>query len=145
MKLTVVPFVIILLAACMSFINEGDGRSSLPVPQPVYKQDSIPEVSDTMGAEYPGGAVAWHRFLWKNTKCPTDTSGEAIPGKVVVEFVIDEKGNVTDVTGVGGIEILRTEAVRVIKKSSKWIPGKLQSTGCYIKSPKRQPFKFGGE
>jgi hypothetical protein len=61
----------------------------------------------------------------------------------VVQFVIDEEGNVTEVKAISGSEPLTTEAVRVINKSSKWIPGRLQSTGCYIKSLKKQPFAFG--
>lgn len=149
MKLTVILFTVILAVTGMSFICEADVHI---LPQ-LYRHDTIPKAvkipmkedvnSDSIGAEYPGDGPAWHLFLMKNLKCPVDTSGEAIRGKVVVEFMINEEGSVTDVKAISGMEPLITEAVRVIKKSSKWIPGKLQSTGRYIKSPKRQPFVFG--
>lgn len=96
-------------------------------------------------AEYPGGAEAWRRFLNKNLKLPTDTSGNGISGTVEVQFVIDEEGKVTDVQVICGLEPLSTEAVRVIKKSDKWIPAKRLSTGRYVRSYKKQPFIFRGE
>jgi periplasmic protein TonB len=150
MKPTAILFTVILVVTGMAFIGNADGHSS---PQFAYKQDTVPTTakmqmkkeveSDSIGAEYPGDGPAWSRFLSKNLKCPVDTSGEAIRGTVVVEFIIDEEGNVTDVKATSGSEPLVSEAVRVIKKSSKWIPGKLQSTGRLIKSPKRQPLHFG--
>jgi protein TonB len=95
--------------------------------------------------EYPGGLAAWQRFLNKNLKFPTDSIGNGISGTVVVQFVVDEDGNVTDVKAVSGSEPLSTEAVRVIKKSSKWTPGRKVGSGRYVKSFKRQPFVFRGE
>ena len=93
-------------------------------------------------AEYPGGTAAWHRFLNKNLIFPTDSNGIGIQGTVMVEFIIDTAGNVTDVKAVSGTEPLTTEAVRVIKKSRKWTPGRLYSNGRHIKSYKKQPVIF---
>lgn len=144
MKLTAVSFFVMLSVVSMSFINEDDAHHALSLP--TYKEDTIPaKVSDTIGAEFPGGHAAWFNYLNKNLRYPKDTSIVKNTTTVVVEFVIDEEGNVTEVKAVGGIELLSTEAVRVIKKSTKWIPGKLQSTGRYIKSPKKQPFVFSEE
>jgi hypothetical protein len=94
-------------------------------------------------AAYPGGIEAWRRFLNKNLKYITDTSGKGIFGEVMVDFVIDEEGNVTDVKANCGVEPLTTEAIRVIKKSKKWIPAKRSNR--YVRSFKRQPFVFRGE
>lgn len=151
MKLTAILFTVIMVVTGMSFICGADGHT-LPLQHAACKQDTVPKAakiqkeeieSDSIGAEYPGDAVAWRLFLMKNLKNPLDSSGEAIRGRVEVQFIIDEEGNVTDVKAISGFEPLISEAVRVIKKSSKWIPGKLQSTGCYIKSPKKQPLIFG--
>jgi TonB family protein len=151
MKPTAILFTVILAITGMAFICDTDGYT-LPLQQTAYKQDTVPKTakiqneeieSDSIGAEYPGQPGAWRLFLMKNLKNPLDSSGEAIRGTVVVQFMIDEEGNVTDVKAISGFEPLISEAVRVIKKSSKWIPGTLQSTGCYIKSPKRQPLVFG--
>lgn len=141
MKLTAVSFPVILSVVGMSFINEDDAHHALSLP--AYKKDTIPAlVSDTIGAEFPGGYVAWRNFLNRNLKYPKDTSIIKKTETVVVEFVIDERGDVTNVKADNGLEPLRAEAMRVINKSGKWIPGRLQSTGRFIKSFKRQPFVF---
>jgi protein TonB len=130
----------------------GIGCADIPPP---VEEDSISIKEDDSDklmscnleteAEYPGGPAAWQRFLSKNLKCPTDSSGNGIPGTVVVQFIVNEDGNVTDVKAISGSEPLSTEAVRVIKKSSKWTPGRQVSSGRYIKSIKKQPIVVRGE
>jgi periplasmic protein TonB len=135
-------------------VNDGPGTDYGIIP-PAVEEDSISIRKDDSitffncnletEAEYPGGLEAWQRFLNKNIKFPTDSIGNGISGTVIVQFAVDEVGNVTDVKAVSGSEPLITEAVRVIKKSSKWTPGRKVSSGRYIKSFKRQPFVFRGE
>ncbi|MFA6924227.1 MAG: energy transducer TonB [Bacteroidales bacterium] len=75
--------------------------------------------------QYPGGDEARVRFLQENVKYPQEAKNNGIQGKVYVTFVIDEKGNVTDVRIIrsigGGCD---AEALRVIKLMPKWLPGK---------------------
>ena len=48
-----------------------------------------------------------------------------IEGRVFVQFVVDKKGNITEVQAVRGIGAgCNEEAVRVIKSSPKWKAGK---------------------
>ena len=89
-------------------------------------------------AEYPGGAAAWQRFLNRNLRVPVEVIENDIQGSVVVQFVVDEEGNVSNVETVSGPEALGAEAVRVIKKSGKWTPA-VQGGRC-VKSLKKQPF-----
>ena len=89
-------------------------------------------------AEYPGGAAAWQRYLKKNMRYPDEAIDNEIQGSVVVQFVVDEEGNVCDVEAVSGSQALSAEAVLVIKKSGKWTPA-IQNGRC-VKSIKRQPF-----
>ena len=58
-------------------------------------------------------------------------------GTVIVQFVVDKEGNVSDVKVLSGPEELRAEAMRVIKKSGKWTPA-IQN-GRKVNSYKRQP------
>ena len=55
----------------------------------------------------------------------------------MVEFIVNKEGNVSNVQALSGPEVLRQEAVRVIKKSGKWNPG-IQN-GRKVNSYKRQP------
>ena len=93
-------------------------------------------------ASFPGGMAAWLRFLNKNLHTPDEALNSGTSGKVVVQFVVDKEGNVSDVVAVSGPEQggLREEAVRVIKKSGKWTPA-LQN-GRYVKAYRFQPVIF---
>jgi len=91
---------------------------------------------------YPGGLPAWQRYLNKNLRYPDEAQNNEIQGAVVVQFIVDKDGNVSDVQAVSGPEQggLREEAVRVIKKSGKWTPA-IQN-GRQVKSYKKQPITF---
>jgi protein TonB len=86
---------------------------------------------------YPGGIEAWKRFLIKNFRTPEEAIAREISGTVVVQFIVDKEGNVSDVHAISGPEELRQEAVRVIKRSSKWEPA-IQN-GRKVNSYKSQP------
>ncbi|MBS1563809.1 MAG: TonB family protein [Bacteroidetes bacterium] len=93
-------------------------------------------------SEYPGGASAWQRYLYKNFRYPEDASNNEIQGVVIVQFIVDKEGIVSDVEAVSGPDQggLREEAIRVIRKSGTWIPA-IQN-GRKVKSYKKQPIVF---
>lgn len=93
-------------------------------------------------SEYPGGAAAWKRYLNKNFHYPEDGLSNEIQGIVIVQFIVDKEGNVSDVQAVSGPEEggLREEAIRVIRKSGTWIPA--VQNGRKVKSYKKQPVMF---
>jgi protein TonB len=93
-------------------------------------------------AEFPGGAEGWARFLNRTLRYPDQARNEGIQGTVMVQFVVDANGMVSDVEALSGPEEggLREEAVRVIKKSGKWVPA-LQN-GRYVRAYRRQPVIF---
>src|SRR6202048_4994398 len=90
-------------------------------------------------SEYPGGPAAWLRYLNKNFRYPDEAVNNEIQGTVVVQFIVDKEGNVSDVSAISGPTDggLRDEAVRVIKKSGKWTPA--VQNGRQVKSYKKQP------
>jgi protein TonB len=91
---------------------------------------------------YPGGAGAWMRYLNKTFRYPQEAQDNEIQGTVVVQFIVDREGNVSDVEAVSGPSTggLREEAIRVIKKSGKWEPA--VQNGRKVKSYKKQPITF---
>jgi protein TonB len=93
-------------------------------------------------SEFPGGAAAWLRYLNKNLRYPDDAVNNEIQGTVVVQFIVDKEGNVSDVNAISGPDNggLREEAVRVIKRSGKWTPA--VQNGRQVKSYKKQPIVF---
>ena len=93
-------------------------------------------------SQYPGGNNAWLRYLNKNFRYPEDALNNNIQGTVIVQFIVDQIGNVSDVHAISGPELggLRDEAVRVIRTSGQWLPA-IQN-GAKVKSYKRQPVVF---
>jgi protein TonB len=93
-------------------------------------------------SEFPGGPAAWLRYMNKNLRYPDDAVNNEIQGTVVVQFIVDKEGNVSDVQAISGPDNggLREEAVRVIKKSGKWTPA--VQNGRQVKSYKKQPIVF---
>ncbi len=64
--------------------------------------------------EFPGGESALLKYIGKNVNYPVICQENGIQGMVSVSFVIDEKGNVTNVKAIRGADPnLEREAVRV--------------------------------
>ena len=75
---------------------------------------------------FPGGFDSIDVFLSKNLKYPAIAKENGIEGRVVVRFVVEKVGTLTNIT------LLRKvgwgcddEATRLIKQMPKWIPGKM--------------------
>jgi protein TonB len=74
---------------------------------------------------FPGGVYAFHEYLRKNLHYSPSARKMGVEGKVFVQFVVDKKGNISEVEAIRGIGAgLDEEAVRVVKNSPAWNPGK---------------------
>ena len=66
------------------------------------------------------------KWVYPNLKYPEDAVRDGVQGRVMVDFIVDKDGKVTDVRVVRGIDPeLDEEAVRVISASPKWKPGRV--------------------
>lgn len=110
-------------------------KKQLPKAKPVFTKVEIETA-------YPGGQIAWLQYLNRTFRYPQEAQKRSIQGTVVVEFIVDKEGRVSDVTAVSGpIEGgLREEAVRVIQNSGIWVPA--VANGHPVKSYKRQSISF---
>lgn len=77
---------------------------------------------------FPGGMDSLVNFLSTNVKYPKECVDANIQGKVMVQFVVDTDGSITDVEVVrsAGDPLLDKEAVRVVQMMPKWIPGTIK-------------------
>lgn len=76
-------------------------------------------------AQPKGGMAAFYSYVGKTLKYPAQARRMGIEGKVFVQFVIERDGSLTDVTFIKGIGAgCDEEAVRVVKSSPPWTPGK---------------------
>ena len=77
--------------------------------------------------------VFLEQWVYRYLKYPQAAVDRGIQGQVLVGFVIDEDGKITDVHVIRSVdELLDEEAVRVISASPKWKPGTLN--GKKVKS-----------
>ncbi len=75
--------------------------------------------------EFPGGTAALLRYIARNVNYPVICQENGIQGTVSVRFVINEKGEVTNVQAYRAPDPnLEREAMRVVKSLPNWKPGK---------------------
>jgi protein TonB len=77
---------------------------------------------------YKGGQGALADYINNNIEYPQDAIDNNIEGTVSVQFVVDEKGNISNVKTVGnkvgyGLE---EEAVKVVSTMPKWTAGQVK-------------------
>ena len=71
------------------------------------------------------GIEGFREYTIKNLKYPKKAAEEGISGRIFIQFVVNTKGKVVDVVVVRGIDpSLDEEALRVVKSSPKWEPGR---------------------
>lgn len=78
------------------------------------------------------------QWVYQYLKYPSDAVHDGIQGRVMVEFVINKDGKISDVRVVKGVsESLDAEAVKVVAASPKWKPGKMngEKVRCSITIP----------
>lgn len=107
--------------------DQGQPYEIVWVP-PVVETEKVDEdvihVSVEFMPEFPGGTAALMKYLGTNIKYPTISQEMGSAGKVIVQFVVDKDGTITDPTVVRGVDAyLDKEAIRVISSMPKWKPG----------------------
>lgn len=75
--------------------------------------------------EFPGGMRALGMYLARNLRYPKEAQQSRIQGRVFVQFVVTQQGDIQNLRvlkGIGGG--CDEEAVRVVSQMPKWNPGK---------------------
>ncbi|MBO4558219.1 MAG: TonB family protein [Bacteroidales bacterium] len=73
-------------------------------------------------------------WVYKYLKYPQDAVAAGIAGKVMVSFIIEADGNVSNVTIEKGVsESLDAEALKVVSASPKWKPGVIDGKKVRVK------------
>jgi len=73
---------------------------------------------------YKGGLDAFYKYLGDHISYPYREQKNNIEGKVVLSFVVEKDGKITDIKILKSAGInMDKEAVRVLKNSPPWIPG----------------------
>lgn len=126
--------ILILICAGQSIFSQSKGTKKTPDDLrdniENYKSEEVinddNQVYNTAGLEvlpsFPGGKEAFDRFIKENYKNPENPK---IKGKVYLTFIIEKDGSLSDIKVLRDIGYKTgVEAIRVLKISPKWIPGK---------------------
>ena len=84
--------------------------------------------------EFPGGMGEAMKFLAKNIKYPVAAQQAKIEGRVIVQFVVERDGSISDIHTVRSVSPeLDAEAIRVVSLMPKWKPGKQRGKAVAVK------------
>jgi len=83
-----------------------NGTGAGTVIEAPKKQDDDETIFRSVEIEssYPAGMQAWLRIVSKNYRVPEEAVNKEVSGTVIVQFVVDKEGNVSDVQAVEGPE-----------------------------------------
>ena len=95
-------------------------------PAPVVKEEGPVNMAMVeQKPQFQGGDAEMYKWLGNNINYPPAAAEEGVSGKVTVQFIVEKDGSITNVSVVRGKHpALDAEAVRVVKKMPKWIPGR---------------------
>ena len=100
---------------------------------PKVEETKVFDVVEEM-PQFPGGQAALLEYLAKNIKYPVVAEENGIQGKVIVTFVVERDGSITDVKVVKSVDpSLDKEASRVVKSMPRWQPGKQNGSAVRVK------------
>lgn len=112
-----------------------------PNEESVYNEvNEIDKVDEK--PSFPGGESAMKSYLNSNVKYPVEAQENCIQGRVIVQFIIEKDGSISDVKISRSVDpSFDREALRVVKAMPKWNPGKVNGIPVRVKN--EVPVVFG--
>lgn len=108
-------------------VSEKGPEDPVVAELPAEKEQKDVFVAVEKQAEFPGGIQALMHWLSMNIRYPESAQQGNIQGRVIVKFVVNADGSISDPTVLKGVETsLDKEAVRVVRAMPKWIPAENQ-------------------
>ena len=124
------------------FISASAFGQEIPKPSEIPDTCKTPAVennciyNDTWvetEAEFPGGEKAYLKYMKKHTKFPKEAVKNKVGGKVLVQFIVEKDGSISNVKLNESVktndkekqkfaDMINNEAIRVICSMPKWKP-----------------------
>ena len=113
-------------------IAKGTITQSEP-PKRVEEKNKVFDIVEQMPS-FPGGPAQLMKWLAEHVQYPTVAQENSVQGRVIIAFVVERDGSITDVNVVRSVDpLLDKEAVRVVSNMPKWIPGKHDGAPVRVK------------
>ena len=120
-------------------------KEEIAAPEPPKKEEVVEKVFDVVEQmpSFPGGNSALMQYLNSNIKYPAIAAENGVQGRVIVQFVVEKDGSITDVRVAKSVDpSLDKEAARVVKSMPNWIPGKQNGSAVRVKYTVPVTFKL---
>ena len=114
----------------------NDIAVAAPPPPPAPKPEVATKVFDVVEEmpSFPGGQGALMQYLASNIKYPVVAQENGVQGRVIVSFVVERDGSISDVKVARSVDpSLDREAQRVVKSMPRWSPGKQNGSTVRVK------------
>ena len=93
--------------------------------------------------EFVGGLAACMKYLGANISYPEEAIKNGIQGRVIVQFIVEKDGSITDPKVAKGVDpLLDKEALRVVSTMPNWKPGKQRGEAVRVKYTLPVSFKM---
>lgn len=135
-----------LLTMCLATANAqnvtvqncGDGS------QPTVEKGNVYTTVEKM-PEFPGGVTALMDYINNNLRYPSDAEEAEMQGRVIVEYVVNKDGSISDAKVTKRVfPSLDEEALRVVKRMPRWRPGEQKGEKVRVKFTLPISFKLQG-
>ena len=120
-------------------------KEEIAAPEPPKQQVEENKVFDVVEQmpSFPGGMGALMSWLSQNIKYPVIAAENGVQGRVIVQFVVEKDGSITDVKVAKSVDpSLDKEAARVVSSMPKWTPGKQNGSAVRVKYTVPVTFKL---
>lgn len=94
---------------------------------------------------FPGGMGEMMKFLQQNVKYPKEAQDQGKQGRVIVQFVVNKDGSISNDTIVRSVDpLLDAEAIRVVRSMPNWTPGKQKGEAVRVRFTLPVTFRLDG-
>jgi len=122
----------LLMFFMIFFMNIQEGKTQTS-EKALMEVDEMPE--------YPGGMDAMFKFIGENLKYPASAKEKGIQGTVVISFIVNKDGSISDteiLRGIGGG--CDEESLRIVNAFPAWKPG--VNEGEKVRTQMRLPIMY---
>jgi len=115
----------LIIIGLLVFITNSSEASSVFCGDSTNNTDSTSYFQVEEPPIFPGGEKALFKFIKNNIKYPEDARKKGLEGRVLISFIIEKDGSITNAKVVQGIGYgCDEEALRIENKLPKFTPGK---------------------
>ena len=116
---------------CLSVFSLGKAQTPAELPDVVIESATAKVDTSERAPAFVGGVNQLMNYLRKNQRTLSNSDTH---GRVIVSFVIEKDGSVTEAKILKGVsDEADTEALRLIKKMPKWEPGIQNNTPVRVR------------